>query len=125
MTTPLSFSSCFVFVFAISMSSRKLANLFNDFRLTTDATVRKLNSRYRLQNKSTDILSFPLHEQKGAPGTLPEVMIAILCAAQFFLCFLSNHIGTYPFSKVLFVEEMELGEMVISMPYVFCVDCCV
>eukprot|EP01084_Bolivina_argentea_P061785 112944_1 len=59
--------------------------------LTTDTVVRKLNSRYRQKPKSTDILSFPLHEQKGAPGTLPEV---------------------------LFAEEMELGEMVISMPYV-------
>ncbi len=83
--------------------------------------MRKLNSRYRQKSKSTDILSFPLHEQKGAPGTLPEVknwvIVVVVVCAQFFFLQLSL------ISKVLFAEEMELGEMVISMPYVFCLSC--
>ncbi len=95
------------------------ANPFKCFRLTTDAVVRKLNSRYRGKHKSTDILSFPLHEQKGAPGTLPEVMVVVVFSQ--ILTFYLNHLGVgiySPFSKVLIAEEMELGEMVISMPYV-------
>jgi probable rRNA maturation factor len=58
--------------------------------LTTDKTVTRLNEMYRGKRKSTDILSFPLHEVEK-PGVLPTVT---------------------------FAEEMELGEMIISLAYV-------
>eukprot|EP00612_Vaucheria_litorea_P006847 CAMPEP_0171472556 /NCGR_PEP_ID=MMETSP0946-20130122/1344_1 /TAXON_ID=109269 /ORGANISM="Vaucheria litorea, Strain CCMP2940" /LENGTH=232 /DNA_ID=CAMNT_0012002207 /DNA_START=53 /DNA_END=748 /DNA_ORIENTATION=+ len=58
--------------------------------LTTDATVKKLNRQFRKSDKSTDILSFQIHEAT-VPGTLKEVY--------------------HP-------EEMVLGEMIISLQYV-------
>ncbi len=87
--------------------------------------MRKLNSRYRGKAKSTDILSFPLHERKeAAPGTLPEVMVVVILFSEkfdFFPPFFASGLVVNPFLKVLIAEEMELGEMVISMPYVFCI----
>ncbi|CAM9594755.1 unnamed protein product [Chrysoparadoxa australica] len=59
--------------------------------LTTDASVRANNSSYRGKNKSTDILSFPFHDLRECPGELPEV----------------DH-----------EEEMDLGDMIVSVAYV-------
>eukprot|EP00611_Tribonema_gayanum_P029639 TRINITY_DN7992_c0_g1_i1.p1 TRINITY_DN7992_c0_g1~~TRINITY_DN7992_c0_g1_i1.p1 ORF type:complete len:272 (-),score=59.52 TRINITY_DN7992_c0_g1_i1:489-1304(-) len=58
--------------------------------LTTDKTVRKLNSQYRGKDKSTDILSFSYNEVE-TPGKL---------------------------AKVRHPEEMDLGEMMVSLAYV-------
>eukprot|EP00904_Undaria_pinnatifida_P005487 jgi/Undpi1/2068/HiC_scaffold_12.g05454.m1 len=58
---------------------------------TTDKEVSSLNSKYRGMKKSTDILSFPMHDMSDNPGVLP---------------------------KVRFAAEMDLGDMFISLAYV-------
>lgn len=58
--------------------------------LTNDTTVRRLNKEYRGMNKSTDILSFGMAEVDGPENLLP----------------------------VLSPDFMELGEMIVSLPYV-------
>mmetsp|Transcript_28367 Transcript_28367/g.84933 ORF Transcript_28367/g.84933 Transcript_28367/m.84933 type:complete len:198 (-) Transcript_28367:15-608(-) len=60
--------------------------------LTTDATVRKLNTQFRGIRKSTDILSFPFHDElaPGEAATLPRDDEDLL----------------------------NLGDMVVSLPYV-------
>ena len=61
--------------------------------LTTDATIRQMNSDFRGKRKSTDILSFPFHDDLG-PGEAPDVVPRD-------------------------VEDLlNLGDMVVSLPYV-------
>ena len=61
--------------------------------LTTDATVRKLNTQFRGVRRSTDILSFPFHDELS-PGTAPTEVDA------------SDE------------DELNLGDMVVSVAYV-------
>ncbi len=61
--------------------------------LTTDATVRKLNTQFRGVRRSTDILSFPFHDELS-PGTAPTEVD-------------SND-----------EDELNLGDMVVSVAYV-------
>jgi rRNA maturation RNase YbeY len=61
--------------------------------LTTDATVRRLNRDYRGVAKTTDILSFPFHDEL-APGAAPDAVDA------------SNP------------DLLNLGDLVVSVPYV-------
>ena len=61
--------------------------------LTSDATIRKLNTQFRGKRKSTDILSFPFHDEHEA-GALPD------CVDR------SEE------------DELNLGDMVVSVPYV-------
>ncbi|CAJ0922033.1 17919_t:CDS:2 [Entrophospora sp. SA101] len=57
---------------------------------TNNKYIKKLNFKYRNKNQSTDILSFPLHEAIS-PGNLP---------------------------KPLTPEHQNLGDLIISIPYV-------
>ncbi|KAG5189021.1 hypothetical protein JKP88DRAFT_243282 [Tribonema minus] len=76
--------------------------------LTTDKTVRKLNSQYRGKDKSTDILSFSYNELQcsyrllhgGSHSTKLQVETPGKLA------------------KVRHPEEMDLGEMMVSLAYV-------
>jgi probable rRNA maturation factor len=61
--------------------------------LTTDATVRKLNTQFRGVRRSTDILSFPFHDELS-PGTAPTEV------------------------DVDDEDELNLGDMVVSVAYV-------
>src|SRR6266849_2012821 len=80
--------------------------------ITTDETIRDLNKRYRNQDKSTDVLSFPLLDKPivSAPAdqlwTLPEAPNGE-----------STEIGV---TKQVFVTPTELptnlGDIVISWP---------
>lgn len=58
--------------------------------LSSDRNVRRLNTEYRHKRKSTDILSFPFHEDL-VPGEKPECSIE---------------------------DELNLGDMILSVPYV-------
>ena len=61
--------------------------------LTTDATIRKYNTQFRGMRKSTDILSFPFHDEL-APGALPDAVDR------------DDE------------DDLNLGDMVVSVPYV-------
>ena len=41
--------------------------------LAGDKTIRSLNEQYRRKKKTTDILSFPFHEDITTPGVLPDL----------------------------------------------------
>ncbi len=59
--------------------------------LTTDKTIQKYNHEYRDKNKPTDVLSFPYHPQLKAGQKI----------------------------KVLEDEDKNLGDLIISVPFVF------
>ena len=53
--------------------------------LCDDATIRKLNRRYRKKNKPTDVLAFPMQEGPGPaahPGLLGDVVISLPTATR-------------------------------------------
>ena len=53
--------------------------------LCDDATIRKLNRRYREKNKATDVLAFPMQEGPGPPlhpGLLGDVVISLPTATR-------------------------------------------
>jgi probable rRNA maturation factor len=53
--------------------------------LCDDATIRKLNGRYRKKNKPTDVLAFPMQEGPGPatqPGLLGDVVISLPTATR-------------------------------------------
>lgn len=59
--------------------------------LTTNATIQKYNDQYRNKNKPTDVLSFPYHTQLKAGQKI----------------------------KVTCDEDKNIGDLMISVPYVF------
>lgn len=61
--------------------------------LTTDATVRKMNREYRGIARSTDVLSFPFHDEL-APGSAPDAVDGDDA------------------------DALNLGDLVLSVPYV-------
>jgi len=53
--------------------------------LCDDATIRKLNRRYRRMNKATDVLAFPMGDGPGStigPGLLGDVVISLPTATR-------------------------------------------
>ena len=59
--------------------------------LTTNATIRQYNKLYRNKDKATDVLSFPYHEELKAGKKI----------------------------KVTCDEDKNLGDLIISLPYVY------
>ena len=76
--------------------------------LTNDKEVRNLNRMYRQQDKDTDILSFPNH-RISPPKTFPfDIESSIYGATK-----------GEKYDEILFsLDDMDLGDIVISVPYV-------
>ena len=108
--------------------------------LTSDAKVREMNTNYRGLRKSTDILSFPFHENLCAVNgdALPDRMASIvrnvsdsmdttgtssfqqsLHETDESLIFIDQDIAPKSVPAIEFTEDdMNLGDMVVSVPYV-------
>mmetsp|Transcript_80305 Transcript_80305/g.157020 ORF Transcript_80305/g.157020 Transcript_80305/m.157020 type:complete len:337 (+) Transcript_80305:79-1089(+) len=83
--------------------------------LASDVAVRKLNSQYRGKKKSTDILSFPFHEDACAldgdfPGGLEFLEATADAACDSFG-------GGGGFGEDI-TDAMNLGDMVLSVSYI-------
>lgn len=108
--------------------------------LTSDAKIREMNTNYRGLRKSTDILSFPFHENLCAVDgdALPDRMASILRPVSGLmdttgtssfqqslhkvdesLSFIDQDIAPRAVPAIEFAEDdMNLGDMVVSVPYV-------
>ena len=65
---------------ALGMPDAELSILLCD-----DATIRRLNHRYRKMNKATDVLAFPMNEGPGPapnPDLLGDVVISLPTATR-------------------------------------------
>ena len=67
------------------LASLDLSDAELSILLCDDETIRKLNRRYRKQNRATDVLAFPMQEGPGPashPGLLGDVVISLPAATR-------------------------------------------